>query len=142
MNFTGTLGKALIGVLALVGVIAYFRSTSSAELPADLQKAMAEAKKERKLVMVDFSASWCGPCQQYKQEVFPSTAFRDATKDIKLVTVDIDAQRGVASKFGVDGIPDIRFLSPDGKEVGRLVGFGGAEPLLAELAKARKEANL
>jgi thiol:disulfide interchange protein len=108
----------------------------------DLAKAQALAKKTGKMVLVDFNASWCGPCKLYKKEVFPTSEFKSATKDVILVEIDVDEQGPLASKFGVSGIPDIRILSPKGKQVGRVYGYSGAKPLIAELAKARKASKL
>jgi thiol:disulfide interchange protein len=103
----------------------------------DFNAAKADAKKSGKLMMVDFNATWCGPCQQYKQDVFPTAEFSDAAKDYVLVDIDIDQQQDLAQKYQVDSIPDIRILDADGKEVGKVVGYGGAEPLLSELKRAK-----
>jgi thiol:disulfide interchange protein len=103
-------------------------------------QALARAKKEHKLVMVDFNAT-CGPCQMYKQQVFPGAKFKQATKNVILVTIDTDEQPQLARKFGIQGIPDIRFIAPSGKQVGKIVGFAGEQPLLAELKKAQGAAK-
>lgn len=108
----------------------------------DLAKAMKTAKAQKKLVMVDFNATWCGPCQMYKKQVFPGAAFKREAKNLVLVTIDTDEQPQLARRYGVQGIPDIRFITPEGKQVGQIVGFGGEESLIAEIRKARKAAKL
>jgi thiol:disulfide interchange protein len=131
---------AVIG-LAVLSMVAFAQKGAK---PAeqvwskDLAKAQALAKKTGKMVLVDFNAVWCGPCQMYKKDVFPTSEFKASTKDVILVEIDIDNQPALATKFGVSGIPDIRIFSPKGKQVGRVYGYGGAKPLIAELAKARK----
>lgn len=121
--------------LALVGVAQ--KSPAHGAWKTDLAKAQAEAKKTGKLVMVDFNAAWCGPCKLYKRDVFPKPAFIKATKDVILVDIDTDKQPQLAQKFKVQGIPDIRFLAPNGREVGKVVGYGGEKALLDALAKAK-----
>ncbi len=132
------LGTALMA-LALVGAAQKEPSSSLKGWHTDFAKATAEAKKTGRLMLVDFNATWCGPCQMYKKDVFPTKAFKDATKDVVLVDIDTDKQPALAKKFKVSGIPDIRFVTPGGREVGKLVGFDGPEPLLEALAKAKKE---
>lgn len=142
---------AIVGIAVLVGVL-YFMSrgaTPPAELTGvatpldaswktDFEAATAEGAKTGKLVMVDFNATWCGPCKLYKSEVFPTAEFKNATKDVILVEVDTDKHPDLAAKYNVEGIPDIRFIAPDGKVVGTVVGYGGLQPLLDELNKAKK----
>jgi thiol:disulfide interchange protein len=104
----------------------------------DFDKAMAEAKQTGKLVMVDFNAEWCGPCKMYEKEVFPTAEFKQKAADFILVNIDTDEQADFARKHGVGGIPDIRFFSPDGKEIGKIVGFVGLQGLIAEMDKAKQ----
>jgi thioredoxin-like negative regulator of GroEL len=52
-----------------------------------------------------------------------------------LVKIDTDRQPGLARQMGVIGLPDIRFVSPDGKILHRLRGFQDAESLAGELRR-------
>ncbi len=108
---------------------------------SDLLKAVARGKKEHRLVLVDFNATWCGPCQMYRRDVFPTAAFKKAAKNVILVSVDVDRQPGIAQRCGVGSIPDIRLIA-NGKAVGGLVGYAGPTGLLQELARARKSAKI
>jgi thiol:disulfide interchange protein len=103
----------------------------------NLDKALAAAKKDHKVLMVDFNATWCGPCQMYKRDVFSKAPFQNATKDMILVDIDCDQQPDLARKYGVQGIPDLRFFSPAGKPVGKIVGFVGEQKLLDDIKKAK-----
>ena len=71
-------------------------------------------------------------------DVFPTAKFKEAAKDVILVDIDVDKNAKLAKQFHISSIPDIRFISPQGKQVGQLSGFGGIDPLLAELAKAKQ----
>lgn len=107
----------------------------------DLDKAMAEAKSSNKMVLVDFTASWCGPCQMYIKNIFPTDAFKQAAKDYILVSIDIDAQASLASKYEVNSVPDIRIFSPKGDQVEHLIGYYG-EKLIEKMKSAQQRAGL
>jgi thioredoxin 1 len=70
------------------------------------------------LTMVDFHASWCGPCRT----LGPIIERVSEEKNVKLLKVDADESKDVASSFGVRGIPTVIFFK-DGQEVDRIVGL-------------------
>ena len=129
----------VLAAVALAIPVLAQRGTSALDVgwTSDFAKAQAKAKREGKLLLVDFNATWCGPCQMYRRYVFPTAEFKKATKDVVLVSIDVDKQPALAAKYGVSGIPDLRILSASGKALDGMVGYGGAEPLLGKLAKAK-----
>lgn len=76
------------------------------------------------LVIVDFNATWCGPCQRFAP-IFHDAAEKYAGK-IKFISVDVDACPEVAKKYGVSSIPQITYIKPDGT-VDSHVGLMSAE---------------
>lgn len=76
------------------------------------------------LVIVDFNATWCGPCQRFAP-IFHDAAKKYAGK-IKFISVDVDACPEVAKKYGVSSIPQITYIKPDGT-VDSHVGLMSAE---------------
>ncbi len=78
-------------------------------------------------VLVDFSASWCGPCQMMAP-VLEELA-KEFENKIKFGQLDVDKNSPTAAKYGVMSIPTIIFFR-QGAEVKREVGFVGKENLV------------
>lgn len=76
------------------------------------------------VVLIDFHADWCGPCQMIEPIVKEIAAETNAA----VAKVDIDANQRLASEHGVQGIPTL-LLFADGELVERLVGMQSKEEL-------------
>lgn len=91
-----------------------------------------EVLKSDKSVMVDFWATWCGPCVMAGPVV--DSLADDYVGKIKIGKLDVDANPTTAGAYGVMSIPTV-ILFKNGKEVARKVGFAGRpmyEQLLAQ----------
>ncbi|MBI3817517.1 MAG: thioredoxin fold domain-containing protein [Planctomycetes bacterium] len=86
--------------------------------------ACASANAEKKIVMIDFYTTWCGPCKRLDKETWSDATVR-AWLDKKAVALKIDAEKEVAlaKNYHIDSYPSILFINPDGKEIERITGF-------------------
>ena len=104
-------------------------------------QAQEIAKKENKILFVDFSGSdWCGWCIRLHKEVLSQKAFLDYAKDnLVLVLIDFPSRKpqspeekrqnqALARQFGIQGYPTVLLISPEGKILAR-TGYrhGGAQ---------------
>ncbi len=93
----------------------------------------AEVKNAQGVVLVDFFATWCGPCKMMAPVIDElSGEFEGKAKIGKL---DVDENNKSASEFGVQSIPTL-ILFKDGKEVDRMIGFQSKEVLKEKLEGA------
>lgn len=86
------------------------------------------------LAMIDFTASWCGPCRAMAPHV-------DALSDelqgqVVIAKVDVDANPELASRYGVQAFPTLLFFR-DGRVVERAVGYASKHQLKARIDAVR-----
>lgn len=139
--------RLFLSLLAVFAAVA----TSAAEPVwlTDLEAAKAQAVKENKPVLVDFTGSdWCPPCKALHKNVFESAEFAAAASKYVLVELDYPRNkpqtpelkaknREWQQKYAVNSFPTILLLDAKSGEIfGRVGGFGGqtAKEYLDKLA--------
>lgn len=91
------------------------------------EKSFSEIINSEQPVLVDFYATWCGPCQMM-QPILQETAAKVGAK-AKIIKIDVDKNPLAASKFQVRGVPTL-ILFQNGKPVWRQSGVVPAHQLI------------
>ncbi|MGO9245804.1 MAG: thioredoxin family protein [Verrucomicrobiia bacterium] len=126
-----------VGFLAL-GVCAY----AAVDWAQDYKSALERAGKEKKLVMMDLYADWCGPCKMLDRLTFSNADVQAAlSKDFVAVKVNIEGSkenRDLAIQLNTEAIPHIIFFDSNGKKLSEMVGFVPADQFRDELRNVTK----
>lgn len=103
------------------------------------EEALEKAKKENKIVFVDFWASWCGACKRFDADVLSDAAVVTETRDLVCMKIDAQSEAGVplARLYGVRDLPSLVFVDPDGLLRERLDGYRSATQFVQEIRRIR-----
>ena len=101
------------------------RPKTSFWMEQDLEGALAKAKAEGKVVLVDIYAEWCAQCHELDEKTWPDQAIQAWVKDQAIaVRIDTDKVRpDLAAKLQIRSYPTVLILDGEGKELRRILGF-------------------
>jgi len=102
----------------------------SEPIPVDGSAELSETVAEHDVVLADFHADWCGPCQMLEPVIEAIAAETGAT----VATIDVDANQQLAAEHGVRGVPTL-VLFADGEPAERLVGMQDEARLRSAIEK-------
>jgi thioredoxin-related protein len=136
----------------MLGVTGQCVHARDVEWLTDAPSAQEKARRERKMVLLDFTGSdWCAWCIKLKSEVFDKPEFADYARE-KLVMVEVDfprhkalspsqreANQRLQQTYQISGYPTIIVLNPDGQPIARS-GYapGGPDAFIASLERISK----
>lgn len=89
------------------------------------EESLEQLLQEHEEVVVRFSAEWCGPCKQFAP-AFTEVALDHSNDKTIFIVIDADAQRDLANKYGVRGLPSVVFFL-HGQKVGMVSGAMSTE---------------
>ncbi|GAA0070692.1 thioredoxin [Clostridium sardiniense] len=91
----------------------------------------AEVLDQKGVVLVDFFATWCGPCKMIAPVL---EELETEMEDVKFVKIDVDESPEVANKYQIQSIPTLKVFK-DGKDVDMVVGFLPKDQIKALIEK-------
>ncbi len=105
------------------------------------EEAFEQARVESELVLIDFGAVWCPPCNQLSAEVLHDPATAADLDGFALTEIDVDLASSWTWKdrYGVGGYPTVVVARPDGTEIDRHVGYLSEAEFLAWLRSTGRD---
>jgi thioredoxin len=107
----------------------------------DLKFAQSVAQNNKQLILVDFWATWCGPCKQMDADVWSTQQAAIIKQKFVPVKIDIDAERSLAVKYNVRSIPMLILMDHKGEVLHTHVGYSGKEDLLNFISRIPENAT-
>lgn len=92
-----------------------------------------EPIKKQEVVVMDFGASWCGPCRRFAP-TFEAWSKKYSSENVKFVKIDADTHRDLLQKYDVSSLPTV-VIEVDGKVVAKFEGAPKEEQVVAHLPK-------
>jgi len=143
------LGSAPVSAASATGSVDWLPAAAD----TDIERAFAQARAEKKPVLLYWGAKWCPPCNQLKATLFNRQDFIERSSSFVAVEIDGDlpgAQK-LGARFKVSGYPTMVLMNANGAEITRLpgevdapqvmrvlqLGLAGGRPVKAVLADAR-----
>jgi thioredoxin 1 len=96
---------------------------------ADFEQQVLKAEQP---VLVDFWATWCGPCRMVAP-VLEQIA-EEADGKLTVVKMDVDQNQNTPARFGIRSIPTM-LLFKDGQQVDTIIGYKPKQALLTQLGR-------
>lgn len=97
-----------------------------AEIILTIDNFEEEVLKSEKNVLVDFWASWCGPCKMLAPTI---EAIAEENHSFKVCKVNVDDEPGLAEAYGISSIP-ILILFKNGKAADMMVGLRSKDEIV------------
>ena len=107
-----------------------------------LEKALVDAARTGRSVMLDYYADWCVSCKKLERETFRDPSVQAVLADVHLLRTDVtrndEEDQALLKRFDLFGPPAILFFGPDGEErtAYRVVGYMAPKPFSAHATRA------
>ncbi len=134
--------RIAVTILVLLGLIAYASSSmaSSREIKwYSYAEGIALGKKTGKKIFIDFYADWCGYCRMMDKSTFKdASVIAILNRDFIPVKVHSDTEKEIAQRYNVRALPNIAFISEDGKRIGSIPGYIPSDRLVEILEEVKR----
>ena len=130
---------AIFAVVAAPSLSAATPESSTSYVIKVTNDNYSKLAEKHPLLVVDFWASWCGPCRAIAPTI--AELAEEYAGKVAIGKCNVDENRSLTSSFGVQGIPAI-YIIKNGKVVDEQIGYCSKEVLKAKIEKWREPFSL
>ncbi|RMF84034.1 MAG: hypothetical protein D6744_03750 [Planctomycetota bacterium] len=125
--------RALL-VVGLAGAVTTVAADDSFPWEHDFETARAIAQATGRPIMIDFWATWCGPCKIMNAKTFPDPRVIEKSAAVVPLKQDVDNEgKQLAERYGITAYPTILFIDAEGKVQDKIIGAVPAGPFAEKL---------
>jgi thiol:disulfide interchange protein DsbD len=135
---------AVVGLSILVGYTQALPAGAKLAWDEDFKTAIARARSQQKPLLIDFSASWCGACQELEHNTFSDPRVVREGQNFIAVRVDLSPgkdspeKRELLASYQHRGLPLVVLHNPSGEPSGRITSFIEPDKMLSLMQSARQ----
>ena len=116
--------------IVIVLFVLVFQMTEASSFTS-FEEAQKVALASNKMLIIDFTASWCGPCKKMDLDTWGDEKVKLLLEDFVFVKIDIDSNKELAFKYNVKSIPNVFILDSNGIEVKSFLGYMDANKFIS-----------
>ncbi|MCA9050853.1 MAG: thioredoxin family protein, partial [Planctomycetaceae bacterium] len=124
------------GLLRIFAVALLLSSADAAQVnwQTDIEQSLAAANASGRLVLMKFTADWCGYCRKMERETFTRPNVAElVNSQFVAVLVDADQHKDLVRHLKISGLPAMLVVSPDMVILNRITGYQTEEKLIPQL---------
>ncbi|AWK03639.1 hypothetical protein HYN56_05140 [Flavobacterium crocinum] len=99
------------------------------------EDAQKMALTTNRFIIVDFWATWCGPCLEMEKNIWNNEQLQETLQGFVKLKIDIDSNKELAAKYGINSIPNILIIDANGKVIHNILGYQNISNLKSEIEK-------
>lgn len=104
-------------ILLFVLIFSFNQQINAVQWMRSFEEAQKLAVATNKLILVDFWATWCGPCLRMDADAWSKPEVKELIKNFIPLKIDIDDEKKFSLRYGIRSIPDVFIMDPNGEVI-------------------------